>query len=276
MPFVSNNGVSLHWDEKGQGSPVVLVMGHRFSSALWYPILDTLAQAHRVIWYDNRGTGLSETTPRVTIGDFVSDTLAVMDAAGVDRAHIFGVSMGGGIVIDLARSHPERALSLILGCTAMKTPDKPSTPAWVRALYYLPPWMLKALMSRMRPKVANDGYGSAADSEAVKRDQAVIASDPFTVRGVKAQADAIAAYSIPREAVAAIAVPALVMHGDEDATVPYSAAVELAGALPNSEFVTLEGAGHNYLVASPDKTKAAVMDFLRRMDARPSMSSVSA
>ncbi len=276
MPFASNNGVRLHWDEKGQGSPVVLVMGHRFSSALWYPIIDTLAAEHRVIWHDNRGTGRSDTTGEVTIGDFVADTLTVMDAARVDRAHIFGVSMGGGIVLDLAHTHPERALSIILGCTGMKTPDKPSTPGWVRALYYLPPWMLKALMSRMRPKVANEGYGSSADPQAVARDLAMIASDPFTVRGVKAQADAIAAYSIPREAVEAITLPALVMHGDEDATVPHSWGVELAAALSNSEFVTLEGAGHNYLVASPGKTNAALMDFLKRVDVRPSMSSIPA
>ncbi len=275
MPFVSNHSVRLHWDEKGAGTPVVLVMGHRFSSALWYPIIDALAAEHRVIWYDNRGTGRSDTTGKVTIGDFVSDTLAVMDAAGVDRAHVFGVSMGGGIVLDLARHHPDRCLSVILGCTAMKTPDKPSTPGWVRALYYLPPWMLKALMSRMRPQVANEGYGSAAEAEAVRKDMAMIASDPFTVKGVKAQADAIAAYSIPRDAVAAIQVPALVMHGDEDATVPYAWGVELAETLPDSEFVTLEGAGHNYLVASPAKSREAVLAFLRRVETRPSMSIVA-
>ncbi len=272
MPFASNNGARLYWNEIGQGTPVILVMGHRFSSALWYPIIDALAAEHRVIRYDNRGTGQSDTTGRVTVGDFVQDTLAVMDAAGVDQGHIFGVSMGGGIVLELARSNPERALSVILGCTCMKTPDKPSTPAWVRSLYYLPPFMLKALMSRMRPRTANEGYGSAADPDAVRKDQTMVASDPFTVRGVKAQADAIAAYSIPREAVEAIRIPALVMHGDEDGTVPYAWGVELAEALPDSELVTLEGAGHNYIVASPAKTRGALMDFLSRMDARRSMS----
>ncbi len=272
MPFASNDGVRLHWNEKGQGSPVVLVMGHRYSSAMWYPIVDALAATHRVIWYDNRGTGQSDTTRRVSIGDFVADTLAVMDAAGVAKAHIFGVSMGGGIVLDLALRHPERATSIILGCTCMKTPDKPSAPAWVRALYYLPPWLLKALMARMRPKIANDGYGSVADREAVERDMAMTATDPFTVPGVVAQARAIAAYSVTREEVATIRIPALVMHGDEDGTVPYAWGVELSETLPESEFVTLEGAGHNYLVASPEKTRSTLLDFLDRRDARPSMS----
>lgn len=267
MPYASNNGVRLFWDQRGEGTPVVLVMGHRYSSAMWYPIIDALVEdGHQVVWYDNRGTGKTDTTGDVTIADFVADTLTVMDAAGIDRAHIFGVSMGGGIVLDLAIRHPERCLSVVLGCTCMKTPDMPSTPAWVRLFYYAPQWMLKLLLGR--PKVANNGYGSAADPAAVKRDMAIAKDDPYVTRGLVAQAKAIADYSVRPEVVAAVAVPALVMHGDEDGTVPYALGVKLAETLPHSELVTLEGAGHNYLVASPVKTKATLLDFLRRMDVR--------
>lgn len=273
MPFASNAGVRLHWDEKGQGTPVVLVMGHRYSAALWYPIIDTLASEHRVIWYDNRGTGRSDTSRRVTIADFVADTLTVMDAAGVGQAHIFGVSMGGGIVLELALRHPERARSILLGCTCMLTPDKPRTPAWVRALYYLPPWILRRLK---KTDIANSGYGSAADPADVAHDLSVLADDPFTVPGVAAQAAAIAAYSITREDVATVGVPALVLHGDEDGTVPYAWGVELAQTLPRSELVTLEGAGHNFLVASPAKSRRAIMNFLRRTEGPRTPSPVSA
>lgn len=273
MPFASNDGVRLHWDEKGQGSPVVLVMGHRYSAALWYPIVDTLAAEHRVIWYDNRGTGRSDTSRRVSIADFVRDTLTVMDAAGVNKAHIFGVSMGGGIVLELALRHPDRACSVILGCTCMLTPDKPRTPAWVRALYFLPPWILKALK---KTDVANSGYGSAADPADVAHDLAILANDPFTVPGVAAQAAAIAAYSITREAVATVALPALVLHGDEDGTVPYAWGVELAETLPDSEMVTLAGAGHNFLVASPAKSREAIMNFLGRIEGPRTPSALSA
>lgn len=265
MPFVTNGNVRLHWQERGTGTPVMLVMGHRYSSAMWYPVLDYLAAEHRVIWYDNRGTGQSGWSPNVRIADFVADTLAVMDAAGVAKAHVFGVSMGGGIVLEMSRVHPERMNSMILGCTCMLTPDKPRTTRWMRALYFLPPFLLKMLM---RPKVANKGYGTAAQADAVERDIGVLSKDPYVVRGVHAQAVAIANYAINREDVAKIAVPALVMHGDEDAAVPYAWGVELAETLPNSEFVQLIGAGHNYLVASPEKSRTAIVDFLRRMDAR--------
>src|ERR1700759_1251919 len=114
MPFANNNGVKIHWQEQGTGTPVVLIMGHLYSSAMWYPILSDLAKEHQVISFDNRGTGKSGATRTATITDLVNDTLAVMDAAGVKRAHIFGVSMGGGIALELGIKHPGRATSLLL------------------------------------------------------------------------------------------------------------------------------------------------------------------
>ena len=263
MPFAVNKGVRLHWQERGIGTPFVLVMGHRYSSAMWYPVLDALAAEHRVIWFDNRGTGDSDTVTGFTVEDMVQDVLTVMDAAGAAEAHIFGVSMGGGIVLDLGVHFPERALSVILGCTLILTPDKPRTPAWVRALYFLPPFVLKQLI---RSKVANQGYGSAAKAEAISRDQAMMAKDPFSVRGVHTQAGAIAGYSLTLDEAAKLSVPALVMHGDEDGTVPYAGGVELAKTL-GVELITLEGAGHNYLVARTEKSLAAIKAFVDRVDA---------
>src|ERR1700676_1221168 len=119
MPFAANQGVRLHWQEKGQGTPVLLVMGHRYSSALWYPVLPALSAEHRVIWFDNRGTGESDTTAQVTLPELAAAALAVRDAAGVERAHVFGVSLGGAIVLELALQQPRRAISLVLGCTGV-------------------------------------------------------------------------------------------------------------------------------------------------------------
>jgi 3-oxoadipate enol-lactonase len=76
MPFADNNGVRLHWQEQGQGSPILLIMGHRYSSAMWYPILPALAAEHRVIWFDNRGTGESDATRKATIDELAGDALA--------------------------------------------------------------------------------------------------------------------------------------------------------------------------------------------------------
>ena len=264
MPFATNKGVRLHWDEKGEGTPVLLVMGHRYSSAMWYPMIPALAAEHRVVWFDNRGTGESDSTRKATVEDLANDAFAVMDAAGIERAHLFGVSMGGGVILEMAMRRPERVISIIPGCTCAKTADKPSMPAFMRALYYLPPSILKLLMNRG----GDHGYGSAAKPGPIAADQAVLAKDKFKVSGVVAQAAAIANYSTTKEAVAKLTMPALVLHGDEDKAVPFEWGVELAETLPTSRFVRFDGAGHNFFVAYGDEARQIVGDFVREVDER--------
>ena len=264
MPFTTNKSVRIHWDEQGQGTPLLLIMGHRYSAAMWYPVIPVLAKQHRVIWFDNRGTGQTDNARGFSVSDMADDALAVMDAAGVDKAHVYGVSMGGGVALELAIRHPERVRSLIPGCTAILTADKPRTKAWMRALYFLPPFVLNRLMRRPG---GDHGYGSAAPLDRVAKDQGMVANDRFVVSGVHAQATAIANYTNTLEAVRALTMPALVLHGDEDALVPYAWGEELARTLPNAKLVTFKGAGHNFIVAGGDKANTVVAEFLREVDA---------
>ncbi|HEY5106507.1 MAG TPA: alpha/beta hydrolase [Caulobacteraceae bacterium] len=265
MPYADSGGVTLYWQEQGEGTAVLLVMGHRYSSQMWYPILPALAAAHRTVWFDNRGTGLSDTARRFTVGALAADAFAVMDAAGIEQAHIFGVSMGGGIALEMAMQQPARVKSLVLGCTGILTADKPRMPAIMRTLYYLPAWVLRLLTSGRRGDAA---YGGAATPKLIAVDRAMLAKEKFSVQGVVAQAAAITGYSTTRQAVAALAMPSLVLHGDEDTVVPFSWGVELAETLPDSRLVKLDGSGHNFLVAGGEKAKAAVLEFLREADAR--------
>jgi 3-oxoadipate enol-lactonase len=263
VAFTSNKGVRIHWQERGAGSPILLVMGHRFSSALWYPVLDALAARHRVIWFDNRGTGETDTAKGFALSDMTDDALAVMDAAGVERAHVFGVSMGGVIVLDMAIRAPDRVISLIVGCSGILSAEKPRMPKLLLALYYLPPFLLKLLT----PSRGGDkGYGSAASPEMIATDLAMLAKDPFTVKGVVAQAVAVAGHVQKAEAVAGVTAPSLVLHGGDDSLVPIKWGEELAATLPNGAFVRLEGAGHNFLVAAREKTLKALEAFIDRVD----------
>ena len=271
MPFTENNGLRLHWQESGQGTPVLLIMGHRYSSAMWHPILPALAAEHRVISFDNQGTGQSGARRRTSVAEMVADALAVMDAAGAPSAHIFGVSMGGGLALELAIRHPRRAASLLLGCTCILTADKPRMPAWMRLFYRLPTPLLRTLFPNRSP---NHGYGSAAPADAIANDEAYEAKDKFDVTGVIAQAAAISAYVNTKEAVAALAIPALVLHGDEDATVPYAWGVELAETLPGARLITVEGAGHNFFIAGGQRVNDQVLAFIRGVDAAHAQSAI--
>lgn len=265
MPFADNAGARLYWEERGSGSPLLLVMGHSYSSAMWYPVLDELSQEHRVISFDNRGTGKSSPMRKITVADMARDAFAVMDAAGVESAHLYGVSMGGGIVLEMARTQPERVRSLLLGCTLAKTPDLPGLPLLLRPLVHLPAPLLYKLLTSRRADNPHP-YGTRAPADKVARDEAVIAANKGSVAASVAQSRAINAYSIPEADVRALRMPALVLHGDEDALVAYEAGARLHQLIAHSEMVTLHGAGHNYFIAAGDEANRAALDFLRRAD----------
>ena len=267
MPYADNAGASLYWEERGEGTPLLLVMGHTHSSALWYASVDVLAQHHRVITFDNRGTGKSSKMKKISVADMARDAFAVLDAAGVESAHVYGVSMGGGIILEMARQQPERVRSLLLGCTLAKTPDLPGLPLLLRPLLLLPaPLLFKVLKKATRPTVEHP-YGTAAGAEAIARDEAMIAANPTDVRTSVVQSKAINAYSITADEVRALRMPALVLHGTEDVLVSYDSGVTLHGLIAHSEMVTFEGAGHNYFVAAGDAAHEAALDFLARVDA---------
>jgi pimeloyl-ACP methyl ester carboxylesterase len=188
-----------------------------------------------------------------------------LDAAGVEKVHVYGVSMGGGIALEFALRHPERTQSLILGCTMMKTEQSPPAPWPARLIYRLPRPLVRALL---RSRMTAAAYGAAAPAEAVARDMEVLAVEQFTMQGVAAQAAAIAAYATSREAVGRLSMPVLVLHGDEDTAVDVKHGRELAATIPGSRLVIFPGAGHNYLVAAGPQSTAALLDFLAEVDGR--------
>lgn len=259
MPFASNNGVRLHWEETSEGTPVLLVMGHRFSSRMWYPVVPALAEKHRVIWFDNRGTGESDAPHDATISDLATDAFAVLDAAGEDTAHVYGVSMGGVVVEEMALTRPDRVRSLVVGCSGILTAEVPRAPKYRRLLYWVP---FRFYESQVRKSL----YGPAADPDLVERDIEMLRGEKISPRGVIAQAKALATYATTKEAIAGIDKPALILHGTADTAVPFASGQELAATLPHARFVPLVGAGHSYFAASEKLANDEVVGFLDEVD----------
>src|SRR6202050_602526 len=128
MPFADNQGTTIYWDEQGTGAPILLIMGLGYPSAMWHRTRPALSASYRTIALDNRGVGSSDVPPGpYSIATMASDAAAVLDAAGVPSAHVFGVSMGGMIAQEFALQYSERTRALILGCTS------PGGPSAVRA-----------------------------------------------------------------------------------------------------------------------------------------------
>lgn len=266
MPFVNSNGARIHWQAQGSGTPVLLIMGHLYSSRMWYPLVPDLAKTHRVITFDNRGTGDSDTTGGVTIEQLTADALAVLEAAGESAAHVYGVSMGGGIAAEFAMAYPERTLSVTLGCTLIKQTAEGKGKGRAAWMYYMPRWLVRWAMSRGN---SLEGYGSAAPVDAALRDKSIVGSERYTMKGVREQSQAISRYTTTADrARTRMTMPVLILHGDEDTAVDVKFARESHALLPHSRYVEFNGAGHNYLVACGHEATRAFVGFIDDVDAQ--------
>lgn len=265
MPFVQSGNARIHYDVVGEGTPVLLIMGHLYSSVMWYPLVPELSKTHKVITFDNRGTGQSDTTSGVTVEQMTNDALNVLHAAGEISAHVYGVSMGGGIAGEFAMAYPEATRSVTLGCTLLKTEAGARKGGRAALVYYLPRWLVKWMF---RTFAKPEGYGSKAPLEPALRDMKVLAADNFTMKGVREQAKAINDYATTHaRAVEKMTMPVLVLHGDEDKAVDVKYGRESGALIPHAKTIIYEGAAHNYLVATGGEGGQANRDFIEFINA---------
>jgi 3-oxoadipate enol-lactonase len=258
MPFAENQGARIYWDEQGRGVPLLLIMGLGYASPLWHRTRPVLSQHFRTIAFDNRGVGLSDVPPGpYSIATMASDAAAILDAAGIARAHIFGVSMGGMIAQEFTLQYPARTRSLILGCTS------PGGPLTVRAESNV----IDALFSRgMTPAQAREAilpfiYHASTPPERIEEDVRVRQLWLPTPQGYMAQLQAILAWE-RYSRIAQITAPTLVIHGKSDALVPCGNGELIAKRIPGAKLVLLEHASHWFLT---DQTRAAhkeILEFL--------------
>jgi pimeloyl-ACP methyl ester carboxylesterase len=259
MSFVENQGTKIYWDEQGQGQPVLLIMGLGYTSAMWHRTRPALSQHFRTIAFDNRGVGLSGVPPGpYSIATMASDAAAVLDAAGVSRAHVFGVSMGGMMAQEFALLYPARTRSLILGCTAAGGPSAVRAESKVADV----------LMARggMTPEQAREAilpyiYDAATPREKIDEDIGVRQPWLPTPAGYMAQLLAIMAWE-SYSRIAQIAVPALVIHGESDALVPPGNGELIAGRIPGAKLVLLKHASHLFLTDQTEAAHRKILEFL--------------
>jgi 3-oxoadipate enol-lactonase len=259
MPFADNQGTKIYWDEQGTGPPILLIMGLGYPSAMWHRMRPALSASYRTIALDNRGAGQSDVPPGpYSIGLMASDAAAVLDAAGVPTAHVFGVSMGGMIAQEFALQYPERVQSLVLGCTGFGGPNaQRAEPDAVE--------MLKARSWMSREQAAEAAipfiYDTATPRHLIDEDIAQRHPWPTSPAGYFAQLQAILAWeSFSR--LPQITVPTLVIHGRADRLVPVGNGELIAARIPGAQLVLLERASHLFSTDQPQAAAKAVFEFL--------------
>ena len=259
MPFARRPGARIWWEESGAGDPVLLIMGHAYGADMWYRTAPELAVSYRVIRFDNRGAGHSSDPPGpYPVPLLADDALAVLDAAGVASAHVYGVSLGGAIALQLTLDHPGRVRSLVLGCTAAAAEGASRSALSARVRTLLPAPVLNRMAARLL-------YGPDTPISLRAEDQQIVRSTRSTGRGRYGQVTGLAGFDVTGR-LAEIRVPTLVMHGALDRVVPAANAQRLADGIAGARLVMFPRAGHAYLT---DAAQAANQEVLRFLGALP-------
>jgi pimeloyl-ACP methyl ester carboxylesterase len=246
----------LHWESAGDGEPVLLIMGLGLTSAAWWRTVPVLAQRLRVITFDNRGVGRSSAFSHAyTTAAMADDAATVLDAVGVERAHVYGFSLGGMVAQALALRHPDRVRSLVLGATSPGGPRAVRPSPEVAAFFRRRP--------RMRPEEAARAsvpinYGPRCRAEHLDRIEQDVArrlAQPFSERAYRAQLFA-AAWHNCLGALHRITAPTLVVHGALDRIIPVANAHLIAERVPGARLCVLAEAGHLYPTDEPGADRA--------------------
>jgi pimeloyl-ACP methyl ester carboxylesterase len=295
MPKAQSNGIDIEYEEFGQGTPLVLIMGLGAQLVHWPDDFcqQLASRGFRVVRFDNRDSGLSSKiqgragNPRLliaralagmpidaiyTLNDMADDVAGLLDALGIDSAHVAGVSMGGMIAQTLAILHPHRVRSLT---SIMSTPGG-------RRYMLAKPRALRALFRPVRPvrehvvenavhvfrTIAGRRY--PPDDTLVRATAGSAFDRGFFPAGFVRHTAAVLASGSRAGALRFVRVPSLVLHGSDDPLIFPSAARATARAIPGARLHIIDGWGHNLPRAIWPTVIEEIVQIAQRGDQRAS------
>jgi 3-oxoadipate enol-lactonase len=260
--FARNGPVTLAYDLRGRGSPLVLIQGVGVGRWGWEPVAARLARRFQVITIDNRGIGASDAPPgHYSTRVMAEDVLAVLDHAGIQQASLVGTSLGGMIAQELALAHPERVERLVLVATIPGGPRSRPMPMGTTYLFAAAPFMTSQVKLR---EFARKTLGPATLRRRPRLARRLVArklAHPQSESGWRAQIAAGMLFN-PLGRQHRITQPTLVMQGTADQIVSPGNAEVLAGLLPNARVELFDGAGHLLYWEQPKRFARVVTDFL--------------
>jgi pimeloyl-ACP methyl ester carboxylesterase len=248
--FVDSDGERIYYEVTGSGTPLVLCHGLGGNHAIWWRQLDRFAAHHTVVTWDQRGFGNST----CTTGDFGpaparGDLAALLDAVCPEEpVHLVGQSLGGWVALGFALAHPDRLRSLVLSTTLAGAAGEETD-------RFVAPGV--PVRTRRRHPVLSEAFCAAEGDLAVLYNQ-------ISSFGAKPPAPAVVATmradTFPAGALAALAVPALLIAATDDGYCPPAVMRRVAEVIPGAAFAELPG-GHSAYYETPDAWNDVVLDF---------------
>lgn len=256
---VEIEGLRVGFRRAGNGTPLVLLHGIYGDSRNWAPQLEALSDEFTVVAWDAPGAGQSDDPPESFGFPEYADCLAgLIRGLGLERSHVCALSYSGGIALELCRRHPDLPASLTLvGAYAGWAGSLPADKVQMRVERALAQADLggEAAAREFTPELF------AADAPTELVDQAIALSSSFHPAGLRVMARASAAADL-REVLPQVAVPTLVIHGQEDRRSPLSVSEALHAGIPNSRLAVVGGAGHMTNMEAPEEFNRLLREFL--------------
>jgi pimeloyl-ACP methyl ester carboxylesterase len=249
-----NGDVELHYETFGDPSdPTLLLINGLGSQCLnfdpdWCGLY--VAESYQVVRFDNRDVGLSSKLDdrQYSLSDMAADAVAVLDALGVEQAHIMGTSMGGAIAQRVAIEHPGRVLTLTSCMSSTGEPDHGQSTPEALAVLMAPPAANRDEYVE-RHLAAQYVYGSDPswlDDDDIRRRAGAAYDRCFCPAGVGRQLMATIHDPSRVDALRALDVPTLVIHGSRDTLITPSGGRRTAELIPGARYEEIEGMGHDY------------------------------
>lgn len=261
MPFAHFDSRQIHYTDTGvaDDKPTLLfIHAYTCNGSLWREMVDRFSARYRCLALDLPGHGQSDPAQKATDMTYLADwSVAVLDHAGVDRAHVCGLSIGGMICQHLGLRHPERLLSLTLACTTGRlAPD--AIPIWDERLEEIANKGVWAQIGETMERWYGDGLLGKfrpSDLDPVAR---MIATT--SVPGALTCGQAIKAHDV-LDQLRSMSVPTLVVGADKDLSFPFEHPRALHEAISGSQLVMLDNAGHMAPIQVPDAFAEALVTF---------------
>ncbi|MFJ1915857.1 alpha/beta fold hydrolase [Streptomyces sp. NPDC088147] len=256
MPYTTTpDGVGIAYQVQGEGAPLVLLAGQSNNHHWWDGVRDDFHGDHSTITFDYRGTGQSDKpdTPYST-ELFALDVISVLDGLGVDRADVYGTSMGGRVAQQLAARHPGRVRALVLGCTSPGGPHAVERTDEVRRS------LVRTQPDAARQALLELMYTPAWLAENPGPYQTL--GDPGMPAHARRRHLAASNQHDAWQLLPGIGAPTLVVHGGDDLLNPATNGPLLADRIPGARLHMIPGARHAYFEEYRAVASPLVLDFL--------------
>ncbi len=265
MPHATvRDGTSIYYESHGDESlpTLVLIRGTGADGTRWLPQVRAYKPEVRCVIFDGRGVGRSETTPPpYTVESMARDTFDLMDALGVQAAHLSGSSLGGAIALRMAADIPDRVLSLQLHSSWLGTAGFSEFSLGLLKAH-LVSGGVEHYYAATLPMLISPSFMSG-NFEMLMGILDHMRANAASYDGLLGQIQANLSYDMRAEAHK-VSAPALVTVGEMDVVLPVQCSEEIHQALAGSDFHIFEGAGHLSGMERPDEFNRVTLEWLRR------------